>query len=98
MDDRGVDLVVSGHNHAYERFKPMLADGTLNYDRGIRSTIIGTGGKSLIPFTGAVAANSAYRDDDHFGVLKLVLRPTGWIQAFKTTDGQSLDAVAAGCH
>jgi hypothetical protein len=98
MDDRGVDLVVSGHNHAYERFKPMRADGSLNYSTGIRSTIVGTGGKSLIAFTGPVAANSAYRDDRHFGVLKLRLTPTGWTQAFKTTDGQSLDAVSAGCH
>jgi len=98
MDDRGVDLVVSGHNHAYERFKPMLADGTLSYANGIRSTIVGTGGRSLIAFTGAVAANSAYRDDDHFGVLKLRLAQNGWTQAFKTTDGQSLDAVSAGCH
>jgi acid phosphatase type 7 len=98
MDDRGVDLVVSGHNHAYERFKPMRADGSLNYSTGIRSTIVGTGGRSLIAFTGAVAPNSAYRDDDHFGVLKLRLTASGWIQAFKTTNGLSLDAVSAGCH
>ena len=98
MDDRGVDLVVSGHNHAYERFKPMLSDGSLSYSTGIRSTIVGTGGKSLIAFTGTVAPNSAYRDDDDFGVLKLRLSASGWTQAFKTTDGQSLDAVSAGCH
>jgi hypothetical protein len=98
MDGRGVDLVVSGHNHAYERFKPMLADGSLDYSTGIRSTIVGTGGRSLTAFSGAVAPNSAYRDDRHFGVLKLRLSSTGWTQAFKTTDGQSLDAVSAGCH
>jgi hypothetical protein len=98
MVDGGVDLAVSGHNHAYERFRPMLANGTLDYARGIRSTIVGTGGKSLIAFSGPVAANSAYRDDDHFGVLKLVLRHNGWTQAFKSLDGQTLDAVSAGCH
>jgi acid phosphatase type 7 len=98
MVSGGVDLVISGHNHAYERFKPMLGGGTLDYARGIRSTIVGTGGKSLIGFSGAVAANSAYRTAAHFGVLKLVLRPTSWTQAFKTIDGQSLDAVSAGCH
>jgi acid phosphatase type 7 len=98
MDDRGVDIVVSGHNHAYERFKPMRADGSLNYSTGIRSTIVGTGGRSLIAFSGAVAPNSAYRDDRHFGVLKLRLTQSGWTQAFKTTNGLSLDAVSAGCH
>lgn len=98
MVSRGVDLVVSGHNHVYERFKPMLSNGTVDYASGIRSTIVGTGGKSLIGFSGPVAPNSAYRDDDHFGVLKLVLRPDGWTQAFKTTTGLSEDAVSAGCH
>jgi hypothetical protein len=98
MDDRGVDLVISGHNHAYERLEPMRADGSLNHTTGIRSTIVGTGGRSLVAFTGTAAPNSAYRDDRHFGVLTLRLSPTGWTQAFKTTDGQSLDAVSAGCN
>jgi hypothetical protein len=94
----GVDLVVSGHNHAYERFKPMLGDGTLDYARGVRSDIVGTGGKSLIPFSGAVAANSAYRTAAHFGVLKLTLKSTSWSSAFMPIDGQPIDAVSAGCH
>jgi hypothetical protein len=59
---------------------------------------VGTGGKSLIPISGAEAANSAYRTAAHLGVLKLTLKPTSWSSAFVPIDGQPLDAVAAGCH
>jgi len=30
--------------------------------------------------------------------LKLVLRPDGWTQSFKRTDGSSYDTVSIGCN
>lgn len=40
----GVDVVVSGHEHDYERFAPMNARGERDPANGIRSFIVGTGG------------------------------------------------------
>jgi hypothetical protein len=45
-----------------------------------------------------VAANSLVRDDRHHGLLGLILGPTGWTQAFGTTDGDSRDAVNGRCR
>jgi acid phosphatase type 7 len=95
---RGVDLVLNGHNHAYERLKPMIFNGTIDHSRGIWSTIVGTGGRDLIPFRGTVHPARSAADDDHFGFLKLVLRSDGWTQSFKRTDGTSFDTRAFGCN
>ena len=95
---RGVDLVLSGHNHAYERLRPMTSSGTISASQGIHSTIVGTGGRSLTQFSGATHPARVRADDDHFGFLKLVLRPDGWTQSFKRTTGGDYDTVSIGCN
>src|SRR5688572_28024236 len=40
----GVDVVLSGHHHFYERFAPQRPDGTLDTTGGIRQFVVGTGG------------------------------------------------------
>jgi hypothetical protein len=97
MEARGVDLAVSGHNHAYERFAAQDHTGRRSAT-GIRQNIVGTGGGPLISFRGGVAPNSLVRDDSHHGMLRLILRPTGWTQAFRSTDGVSRDAVSGTCR
>ena len=99
MDDRGPRRRPdgSGHNHAYERFAQQDHAGRRS-TTGVRQNIAGTGGGPLIPFRGAVAPNSLVRDDRHHGMLRLILRPTGWTQAFRTTDGVSRDAVSGTCR
>ena len=42
----GVDVVLAGHDHHYERFAPF---------EGIRSFVVGTGGRSLYPTLGRVS-------------------------------------------
>jgi hypothetical protein len=97
MEPRGVDPVVCGHNHVYESFAQHDPTGKRS-TRGIREVIIGTGGAPLIPFTGNPAPKSLVRDARHHGVLRLILRPDGWTQAFPTTDGASRDVVSVGCR
>jgi hypothetical protein len=72
-------VVVSAHDHDYERFAPQTPGGRLAYNRGIREFVVGTGGKELRRF-GKVRANSQVRNSRTFGVLKLALRPGsyGW--------------------
>jgi 3',5'-cyclic AMP phosphodiesterase CpdA len=43
-----VDVVVSGHDHSYERFAPQRPDGTLDYTRGIREFVVGTGPSMMV--------------------------------------------------
>lgn len=69
----GADVVLSGHHHHYERFMPVTPAGTPDATRGIRSFVVGSGGKSHYPFTDAQPSISELRDSNTFGVLKITL-------------------------
>ena len=43
--DYRADLVLAGHDHDYERFGPQTPAGVLENARGVRSFVVGTGGK-----------------------------------------------------
>jgi hypothetical protein len=72
LQDARADLVLAGHDHEYERFDPMRADGTADAEAGIRSFVVGTGGRNLTRFR-TVRANSVVHKNDAFGVLRLTL-------------------------
>jgi acid phosphatase type 7 len=67
----GLEIVLAGHNHHYERFAPMDCSGRESGE-GARSFVIGSGGKTLYGF-GGVQPGSEYRNNSDFGVLELVL-------------------------
>src|SRR5439155_39895 len=59
--DAGAEIVISGHEHNYERFAPQTPGGALDLARGIRQFVVGTGGGSgAYPF-GTPIANSEAR-------------------------------------
>ncbi|MEV4377034.1 discoidin domain-containing protein [Streptosporangium sp. NPDC049644] len=83
------DLVLSGHDHDYERFakqKPTAEPSS----SGIRQFIVGTGGASTKPF-GTIRANSEKRLLAN-GVLKLTLAAGGYSWQFVRYDGAVLDS------
>ena len=43
----GADVVLSGHEHDYERFAPQDAAGNLDQAFGVREFVVGTGGYYL---------------------------------------------------
>src|SRR5206468_10877660 len=43
--DANADVVLSGHEHNYERFAPQDPAGRADAGRGIREFVVGTGGK-----------------------------------------------------
>jgi hypothetical protein len=43
--DHRADLVLAGHDHDYERFGPQTATGALDNAAGVRSLVVGIGGK-----------------------------------------------------
>lgn len=96
--DSGVDVVLSGHDHDYERFAPLDADGRVDETRGIRSFIVGTGGAHHAEF-GTIQTGSNVRNNDTFGILKLILHPTGYEWEFLPEAGKSFADKGKGrCH
>jgi hypothetical protein len=94
--DYGADVVLSGHDHDYERFAPQDASGNAD-PRGIREFVVGTGGEELHPFT-TVAANSEVRAADTFGVLKLALAAESYSWGFLPVAGKTFtDTGSASC-
>jgi hypothetical protein len=58
--DAGVDLVLNGHEHHYERFPPQTPDGVADSARGIEQIIAGTGGGVLRRLRYPLARNSVF--------------------------------------
>jgi hypothetical protein len=67
----GVDLVLNGHDHDYERFARLGYYGFPNAN-GMRQIVVGTGGRHLRPFED-VARGSEVREAGTYGVLQLRL-------------------------
>jgi len=94
----GVDVVLSGHDHDYERFGPQDATGRADAARGMRAFVVGTGGKGLGRFLRARAANSEIRDNSSIGVLALTLRAEDYSWRFVSVPGLPLaDSGSASC-
>jgi hypothetical protein len=96
--DAGADVIVNGHDHDYERFAPQDPNGKADPERGIRQFVVGTGGARLRDFQ-TVRANSEVRDAKTHGVIRLVLRPTGYDWLFIPVAGRSFtDEGSDDCH
>ncbi len=94
----GVDVALAGHDHDYERFAPMDADGKADPARGMRSFVVGTGGKSFYTFE-KIHPTSEVRNGNTFGVLKLTLHPTSYDWEFVPVEGGTFrDSGSASCH
>ncbi len=103
--DAGADVVLSAHEHNYERFAPQDPDGNLDAKRGIRQFVVGTGGASHYGF-GRPLQTSEVREAKTFGVLVLTLNRTGYDWEFvpvesrleQRSGGPFTDAGSGNCH
>ncbi|MDX6647555.1 MAG: hypothetical protein QOK40_3282 [Miltoncostaeaceae bacterium] len=94
----GVDVVLNGHDHSYERFAPQTPGAGADPARGIRAFVVGTGGANHTAFR-TISANSEVRNDSTFGVLELTLHPGGYDWGFVAQQGAAFtDAGSASCH
>jgi len=94
----GADVVLSGHDHNYERFAPLDASGARDDARGIREFVVGTGGIDLRPFTRPAPATSEMRDAGTFGVLLLTLHADRYDWRFVPEPGGTFaDQGSAAC-
>jgi acid phosphatase type 7 len=95
--DHGVDVVMNGHDHLFERFAPQDPSGRLDLARGIRQFTVGTGGCYLYKVV-RLQPNSEVQASVH-GVLKLTLRDGGYDWEFVAVPGSGFsDAGSGSCH
>jgi 3',5'-cyclic AMP phosphodiesterase CpdA len=95
--DRGVDVVLNGHDHHYERFARQDPVGVRDETRGIRQFVIGTGGATLTP-TRSRQPNSE-SIGTVWGVLLVTLDPGSFSWQFVPVAGQSFsDTGRDACH
>jgi acid phosphatase type 7 len=95
----GVDLVLAGHDHDYERFAPRNADGARDDEGGMRSFVVGTGGIGFRGFGDALSEHSEVRQNDTFGILQLSLSATGYAWEFLPIAGSTFEDKGKGrCH
>jgi acid phosphatase type 7 len=92
------DVVLSAHEHFYERFAPQDPGGEADPERGIREFVVGTGGAPLYEFL-PPKPNSQVRNADTHGVIKLTLHPEGYDWKFVPVAGEAFtDSGTASCH
>lgn len=98
MSQGGVELVLSGHDHSYERFGPMNPAGMIDTVGGMTQIVVGTGGTGLRGFRTPRASNSRSTIEGHHGVLKLTLGAGAWRSAFLDVRGRIWDRSGGTCH
>ncbi len=107
----GADVVISAHDHDYERFAPQDPEGNPDPERGITEFVVGTGGRALYdwPLTKTEEfpdgvfipkPNSIVRNNETHGVLKLTLHPSSYDWQFVPVPGEGdfTDSGTGHCH
>ena len=99
MHAGGVDIVLSGNAHFYERFAPQDPMGQAD-PNGIVEFVVGTGGRSHggLADEGSRLPNSQAGTRDTFGVLELALHDGGYDWDFLVEGSSTFtDSGTAAC-
>lgn len=70
--EHDVELVLSGHEHLYERTAPLGEDGEVDPENGVRQFVVGTGGGNFYDIGERIPGSEAAIVDTN-GVLKMTL-------------------------
>jgi hypothetical protein len=97
LHEAGVEVVLSGHDHHYERFALQDSNGARDDERGVRQFVVGTGGGPLKEVDKG-SKNSERLIDDKHGVIRLELYPDRYAWSFVSTERTVLDSGKTGCH
>ena len=89
-----VELLLSGHDHAYQRFAALNPSGGSDTE-GVTQIVVGTGGAFLEGFTNSSPA-PIVRNSNTFGVLALTLTASGWSTWFVPEAGATFTDSASG--
>ncbi len=96
------DIVLTGHDHDYQRWKPLDANGNVNSTSGITEFVVGSSGHGLQTFTSSdsrvAKAFDAKTTPPPYGALQLNLSPTSATYRYITIAGTVLDSGTVICH
>ncbi|HSM38247.1 MAG TPA: DNRLRE domain-containing protein, partial [Candidatus Limnocylindrales bacterium] len=98
LADNGVDVVISGHDHNYQRWLPMDGGGNLT-SGGTTQFVVGTGGHGIQGFVRSDSRVAAGFDTSPagFGALRLELNASGAAYQFADVTGAVLDSGSVQC-
>lgn len=94
--DADAEIVLNGHDHLYERFRPQDPDGFPDAARGLRQFTVGTGG-GILHTPVSVSPNREVIRVGAFGVLRLTLLSDGYDWDFLPVSGAG-DSGHGACH
>ena len=95
--EAGADVVLSGHEHNYQRFAPQTPSGEPDPERGIRQFVVGTGGAPLYPLGRPIA--NLETQGAAYGVLELTLRRDDYDWRFVPVEPRGFSDSGSGrCH
>ena len=97
--NNGVDVVLNGHGHAYERYARQRPSGLLDTQRGIREFVVGTGGEDHATPV-ATRANLQVTNNTTFGILRMTLNTGSYDWRFlpDLSSGTFTDQGTGSCH
>ncbi len=98
LANSGVDLVITGHDHGYQRWQPL--DGNRQSDpNGATQFVVGAGGHGIQGFIRSDSRRLVGFDTSPFafGALRLELNPNGAAFRYVNIDGKILDDGVIPC-
>ena len=96
--DAGAEIIMSGHDHNYQRYAPQDPAGVEDEADGIRQFVVATGGTHFYEVDKGHANLEVSKDNTH-GVLKLTLSPTHYDWEFIPVEGKTFTDSGSGlCH
>ncbi len=91
----GVDILLDGHDHIYERLAPMDPTGAADPTYGIRQFTVGTGGAALQGI-GTPIPTSQVQNTSTYGVMKFTLHSTTYDWTFLPIAGSTFTDSGTG--
>lgn len=96
LANAGAEIVLNGHDHNYQRYQPMDANGAPS-PNGVREFVVGTGGKDRYGLSADPRREAG--TDKAWGVLELTLRADGYDWRFLPVAGASFaDSGSGSCR
>ena len=98
LADAGVDVVLTGHDHSYQRWVPMDRDLVAD-PAGMTQFVLGAGGHGVQEFTGTDPRLAVGSDTTPtaYGALALELNADGAAYRYENTAGAVLDSGTLAC-
>ena len=98
LANNGVEAVLTGHDHSYQRFVPLGANGQPD-PNGVTEFVAGGGGHGIQKFIGNDSRMAVGFDTvpNAIGALKLSLSPGGASYQYVNTGGNTIDSGTLAC-